>query len=330
MGRAPSPRLEGAVRLSDGRRIGIAEYGDPRGDAVLWFHGTPGASRQVPPAAIEMGARRGVRLVAIDRPGIGISTPHVHMDVLASSGDVGELLDRLGIDRFACIALSGGGPYLLACAAQHAERMVAGAVLGGVAPARGPEAVPGGLVGLLAPFAPALEVARAPLGRALWAVVRVLAPAHPLVFEAYIRTSPAGDQEVFRRPEMRAMFLDDILHGSRRQACAPIIDVVLFSREWGFSLRDLTVPIHFWHGDSDHIVPLTHAEHMASLVPGATLQVRPGESHLGSLGAADEVIDAVLAHWHGDPRTLRTGAAPRNDGLGFLDVFDDHARDVVD
>src|SRR5258708_20173196 len=48
---SPLPRLEGTVPLSDGRRLAYAEFGAPHGPLVLWFHGTPGARRQVPPAA---------------------------------------------------------------------------------------------------------------------------------------------------------------------------------------------------------------------------------------------------------------------------------------
>ena len=42
------PRATGTTRLRDGRHLGWAEFGDPDGDAVLWFHGSPGARSQVP------------------------------------------------------------------------------------------------------------------------------------------------------------------------------------------------------------------------------------------------------------------------------------------
>jgi pimeloyl-ACP methyl ester carboxylesterase len=74
----------------------------------------------------------------------------------------------------------------------------------------------------------------------------------------------------------------------------PVFDLILFWRPWGFSLRDLRVPVHFWHGDTDNIVPLAHGEHMASLVRDASLTVRPGQSHLGGFGAADEVLDVLF------------------------------------
>jgi fermentation-respiration switch protein FrsA (DUF1100 family) len=80
---------------------------------------------------------------------------------------------------------------------------------------------------------------------------------------------------------MKSTFLDDLDRASSRQLHAPIYDILQFSRPWGFSLRDVHVPIRFWHGDADPIVPLVHAEHMAALVPEAALRVRPGEGHPG-------------------------------------------------
>jgi pimeloyl-ACP methyl ester carboxylesterase len=175
--------------------------------------------------------------------------------------------------------------------------MVAGAVLGGVAPSRGPEAVSGGVVGIARTFAPLLEFTHVPAGYALHRGVRILKPFASQAFGLYIAISPEGDKRVFRRPEMKAMFIDDIVRGARVQAHAPVLDLVLFTRPWGFLLRDLRVPIRFCHGDADHIVPLAHVEHMMKLVPDAELRVRHGESHLGSLDAADEIFDAILGLW---------------------------------
>jgi pimeloyl-ACP methyl ester carboxylesterase len=293
----PEPRVEGRIWLRHGRALGFAEYGDPAGAAILWFHGTPGGRRQVPPAARSGAAVRGIRLIALERPGVGGSTPHVYPSVLGFADDVEEVVDRLGIERFALIGLSGGGPYVLACAHRLRKRVVAGAVLGGVAPSRGDEAPVGGAVGFARSCAPILEVSRDRLGGLLWGVVRSLQPLSSQIFDAFIRIMPEGDQRVFNRPEIKEMFIDDLVRASRRQLLAPIYDIVQFTRHWGFSLREIQVPIRFWHGDADNIVPLAHAQQMAALVPGATLRVRPGEGHIGNLAAAEEVLEELISLW---------------------------------
>lgn len=297
---AKPPRIEGTVPLPDGRRLGFAEFGRPHGKPILWFHGTPGARRQIPPAARLAAQDRGIRLIGIDRPGVGDSTAHLYPSFLAWAYDIEAVADRLGLERFGLIGLSGGGPYVLACASALPERVVAGAVLSGVAPALGPEAAPGGVVRLAAQVEPLLKHFHEPLGVLLTALVWGLRPLASPVFNLVMRVSPVADQAIFARPEIKAMFLDDLLHGSRRGLRAPVYDLLLFGRLWGFQLRDIQVPIRFWHGDADPLVPLEHGEHQAKLVPNSELHVRPGESHLGSLALAEEVLDSILSLWsHG-------------------------------
>jgi len=48
MSNVKRPALEGTVAVRDERRLSFAEYGSPRGPAIVWMHGTPGARRQIP------------------------------------------------------------------------------------------------------------------------------------------------------------------------------------------------------------------------------------------------------------------------------------------
>jgi pimeloyl-ACP methyl ester carboxylesterase len=308
-----APRIEGSALLDDGRRLGFAEFGVPTGRPIFWFHGTPGARRQIPAEARKAAEECNVRLIGIDRPGVGDSTPHAYLTFDEWARDMATVADCLGVGQFGLIGLSGGGPYVLACAAALPRRVVAGYVLGGVAPARGADAAPGGPVAFAAYFAPVYELLHEPLGVLLTLLAWTARPFASPALDLYARLSPRADRAVFARPEMKAMFLDDLLHGSRWGLRAPIYDLLLFCRPWSFRLRDIKVPIHFWHGNRDHLVPFAHAEHQAKLVPGATLVERNGESHLGSLGAAKEILDAILVSWpkgNGRPR-VRAAAARR-------------------
>jgi pimeloyl-ACP methyl ester carboxylesterase len=105
----PEPRLEGHYRVGPRRRIGFAEYGDPNGRVIFWFHGTPGGRRQIAPRARVVARERGIRLIVLERPGVGFSTPHLYENVLGFADDVGTIADRLGIEEFAITALSGSG-----------------------------------------------------------------------------------------------------------------------------------------------------------------------------------------------------------------------------
>ena len=127
-------------------------------------------------------------------------------------------------------------------------------------------------------------------------VVLALRPVGHQALRAYARISPPGDRLVFDRPEIESMFIDDLTDTGGRLRAA-VDDVILFTRDWGFSLRNIRVPVKWWHGDSDNIVPLSHGEHCVALIPDVELFIRPGESHLGGFGAAEEVLDTILAAW---------------------------------
>jgi pimeloyl-ACP methyl ester carboxylesterase len=306
MSNVKRPALEGTVAVRDDRRLSFAEYGSPRGPAIVWMHGTPGARRQIPFEARAIAEASGLRIIGIDRPGIGSSTPHLYPNVLDWTHDLALLLDTLAIDTARIIGLSGGGPYALAAGAGLPDRIHGVGVLGGVAPTRGPDAAEGGVIQLAVRLAPALVAARVPLGVVLTAAIRLARPIAGPGLDLYAALQPPGDKNLLSRPEFNAMFLDDLLNGSRFQTSAPLSDLVLFTRDWGFAPSDVSVPVRWWHGDEDHIVPFQHGQHMVDRLPDATMTVIDGESHLGGLGIAEEVITTLMEL---GPRRTRKSAS---------------------
>jgi pimeloyl-ACP methyl ester carboxylesterase len=291
------PKLEGNVAVGEDRQIGFAEFGDPQGRAVFWLHGTPGARRQIPTEARVYAKQHGIRLIGLDRPGTGSSSPHLYKNIAASADDLRTLADILGIDKMAVIGLSGGGPYALASAAAMPDRVVAAGILGGVAPFLGDEGITSGLMNLGKRAAPLLRLGGDPLRIGASLMVRAIRPFANTALFLYAAISPEGDRRLLTRPEFGAMFLDDLLNGSRKQLAAPFNDVVLFTRDWGFRLDEVKIPVRWWHGDSDHIVPFAHGQHAVALLPDAELIVLPGESHLGGLGRGEDVLSTLMKIW---------------------------------
>lgn len=293
--RVTRPAIEGSVAVGAGRRLGFAEYGCVRGPAVVWMHGTPGGRRQVPLDARAHALEHGLRIIGIDRPGIGSSTPHLYDELIDWAGDLEIVLNTLGIDEVRLVGLSGGGPYVLAAGAAMPERVSGVAVLGGVAPTVGSDAVEGGIMQYATHLAPLITTARVPLGFALTRAIRLARPLAGQALNLYARLQPPGDKALLAQPAFKAMFLDDLLNAARFQVTGPLSDLVLFSRYWGFDLADVVVPVAWFHGDGDHIVPLDHGEHCASLLPRGTLSVMDGLNHLGGLGVAAEVLGTLMA-----------------------------------
>jgi len=292
-----APRYEGRVPVRDGRVLGISEFGHPTAvQNVVWFHGTPGARRQVPEDARRIADERGIRIIGIDRPGVGLSTAHLYRNLLDFTDDLRVALERLGVERFSTVGLSGGAPYALAAAyAFGDERVPSVGILGGVVPSGGEDGTGGGLVSLATRCKPLLPLVAEPVGALLTTFVRVAKPIGGPALDLYARFAPAGDRAVLAVPDIKEMFLDDLHNSGRHGMRAALYDAILFTRWWGFSVRDVQATVTWWQGDEDNIVPLAHAEHIVPLLPNAELRLRPGDGHLGGLGMAPEVLDTVLA-----------------------------------
>ena len=291
--RVEKPRAEGRFYLPNGRRLGYAEFGDPSGAVVLWFHGTPGARRQFPLLGRRAAEKLGLRVVVVERPGSGLSDPHPYAAVADWATDVADVADTLGAERLGVVGLSGGGPYALACGAVPplAARVAAVAVLGGIVPSVGPEATAESVADLARRLALVLSGLRRPLAALSTGLLAPLIPVSHYAYRAYSGISPEGDKRVFADPEVEGMFVDDILLFLKGGCQAFVDDVRLFGRDWGFRLADVKVPVRWWHGDADPLVPLAAAQAAVSRLPDAELILRPGESHLGGFATADEVLE---------------------------------------
>jgi pimeloyl-ACP methyl ester carboxylesterase len=303
----PMPRAVGTAEVGEGRQLGWAEFGHPDGDAVLWFHGTPGACLQVPPTVHEVALQRGFRVIAVERPGTGRSTDHRYRRIAEFGPDIEQLADGLGVQRFAVVGLSGGGPYTLAVARHLPDRVVVATLLGGIGPVRGPDAVLS-YTRLLRFAAPPLEVLRTPVGVAVSSAVRLATPVADPVFNLYARLLGFADRPVLGHPQFKAMFLHDLITAEGLRATAH--DLALFARHWGFALDEVTVPVVVWHGLSDVIVPPSHGHHQAARLPRGELRVRPGAGHFAGFSEVADVLDRVREVW-GDQTAAPTTVTTR-------------------
>jgi pimeloyl-ACP methyl ester carboxylesterase len=197
------------------------------------------------------------------------------------------------------VGLSGGGPYTLALGAALPDRVAGLCVLGGVAPAVGDDA-PGGSVTVLAVrFQQPLRWSHKALASSLNVALKPLIPLGGHLGDTLFRFLPEGDRRVFETPGVKDMMIGDLArsitdgHGLH----AAIRDAMLFGRHWGFALADVSVPVHWWHGDEDWIVPLEHGQWVVDLLPHAEFHLRPGDSHLSGYAAADEVIETALGYF---------------------------------
>lgn len=263
---AEAPREDLTVKLPDGRLLGYAEYGDPAGVPVLGFHGMPG-SRFMFQLTHPVGVELGLRLLAVERPGFGLSTRHPHRSLRSYVADIAAFADALGLERFAVAGVSAGGPYAAACAALMPERVTALALISPVGPMAGAEAPrhigPGHFVAFRA--GPALM----PLLAGIFSIGRGLFLHAPQVMVGLMmgRCAPS-DWKILSRREVRCNLLNAIAAGMRPGVGASLQDMRIFSRPWDIPFASIKAPARLWIGTSDRNVPLAAALRLGELVPG--------------------------------------------------------------
>lgn len=253
--------------------VAYAAYGDPDGAPVFFFHGTPG-SRLL--GALWDGAarERGVRLLAVDRPGYGRSDPWTGRTLADTADFAVPVLDDAGADRAGAVGFSGGGPHALALAATTDRVRRVGLVAGAVPRGEDPRAQR--LLGTLASRTPRL------LGTLL-RVQRWVARRNPgSVVGQYTSgdaaSVPDGVTELVGRDFVEAL----------RSRNGVVTESRLFAGTWDLPLEAIDAPVELFHGTRDGNVPVEGARALAARLD-ADLTVEETD-HLRTLLASREAI----------------------------------------
>lgn len=261
------------VPWGDDRTVAYAEYGDPEGAPVALFHGTPG-SRVLGELYDEAARRHGVRLLAIDRPGYGDSTPVPERTPTDAEDYASAVLDDAGVSEVGVVAFSGGSGHALGLAATREERVTSVDLVSGAAPPPLQSETPAviRLLGALAERTPRLL--RGLIRGQAWLAGRGNAS---VVVEQYTADGdevPDEAAEVVRR---------DFLTGVGSQRDGFVTETRLSVREWDFPLDAVGRPVRLWHGDRDANAPVEGARRLAERLPDADLTVFDDEDHLSVL-----------------------------------------------
>jgi pimeloyl-ACP methyl ester carboxylesterase len=284
------------LELPDGRNLEVQVSGPADGVPLLWHHGTPGCCYQFAGRQREC-AERGVRLVSYSRAGAGRSTRNPGRSVADVAADMAAVLDHLGADRCLTGGQSGGGPHALATGALLPDRVAAVIVGCGVRPYVDDPA--GFLDGMgqenLDEFALALKGEEA---------LRPFLTEEREGILAGTAESVIATLSTLLPPVDRAALTDDVgadlianLQGGARTVDAWLDDDLAFVRHWGFELEKLSVPVSFWQGTEDLMVPQAHMPWQAARVPGAVMHLEPGEGHFSLLITNfGRMLDEAIAH----------------------------------
>jgi len=283
------------VDLADGRRLEIRVSGPANGMPVVFHHGTPGAATAI--RAYERAVHaRGLRLVTTSRPGYGSSTRQRGRSVVDAATDVSAVLAAIGADRCLVAGQSGGGPHALACAARLTQAAAA-LVIAGVAPypAQGLDWMAGMGPGNVAEFNAALEGEDRLRGYLVEQRLHLKNASAQLVVAGLSSVLSGADRAVLTDEfgeDMAASFRD----GLRTGVDGWLDDDLAFTKPWGFTPDEISIPVMVWQGSADLMVPLAHGEWLASHLPRVSAHFEQNEGHLSlALGAFDRMLDELVA-----------------------------------
>lgn len=289
---AATPTVEW-VSCPGGRRVAFSQHGDPQGAPVVFCHGWLG-SRLTRHPHDGLTASLGVRLITVDRAGIGRSDPVPAKTLLSSAGDLARVADALGLERFALFGHSGGGPYALACAHALPERVSAVAVASGFAPFDRPAAYTG-MTARMRGFTRLLRAAPWLAGPFMRSAPKRFRSDPEKAFAQQFGELCPSDAAALEDPATHALLLAAATEAlAAGHAGVAAESRLLFARPWGFSPADMRCRVELWYGDADTIVPLQMGRHLAHTIPAGRLHILPGEGHMAYLTHWADILRALI------------------------------------
>jgi pimeloyl-ACP methyl ester carboxylesterase len=276
--------LEGEqiIYLPDRRQIGYIVIGE--GKPVFYFHGTA-SSRLETLLLKELTESKEIQIIGIDRPGYGLSSFVRRRNLIEFTGDLNYLAHHLGIERFALLGWSGGGPHVLTYVALFPKRVTRAVIVSSPALPFDVATAHNNPLARYAMNVPAL-------GK--WAFKRL----QTKVLKAR-RDSAAfmnmkdgkrlfgdwapEDAKFFRDPAWVTLMLNSMAEAFRQNDYAVraiLQEHQLFMKNWDAPLTEIPPgKVYLWHGTEDKTCRVENACRIAKAVPEAHLEIFQGKGH---------------------------------------------------
>jgi pimeloyl-ACP methyl ester carboxylesterase len=246
------------------------------------------------PGIREAADNLGIRVIAPDRPGMGLSAFR-RFSIVDYPELVRGFADALGLGQFAVTGVSGGGKYACACAWRLADRVTRVTLVSSTCSfdlpgARATWNEQDRQVYPLADRAPWLvRVFLAKFGRDIKRDPDVL-------FSMFERTVGSADKDVLAVRGFHDALYRDIVEAFRQGARGPAHDYTLEARPWGVPLNLIQVPIEIWHGEDDRVVSPQQSRILAGTLSRVTEHYVPREGHFSLFANhAEEILQLVLS-----------------------------------
>ena len=286
----------GTVTTRDGRTLAYLEVGDPRGPLVIHNHGGP-SSRLEARLFAGSASKNRLRLICVDRPGIGQSSRQKSRSYAGWADDLTAIADALGHQEFGVTGWSEGGPWALAAAATIDSRRL-----------RHVSSIAGGSYGTFGDNWAADQLSKAdalggtlalkfkPGFRLMYAMLGLTAKRFRRSYVEQLRkTLNDYDRQILLRPDVEAAFCDASAECFAQGSDGLVRDSELLYRRWAFDVTTIERPVHMWQGTDDRLVAASINRTVADRMPGAVWHQVEGAGHFVAVGAGDDVFAVAAA-----------------------------------
>ena len=288
---APASSATRTVTARDGRTLAYLEVGDPRGPLVIHNHGGP-SSRLEARLFARSAAKNRLRLICVDRPGIGQSSRQKSRTYAGWADDLTAIADALGHREFGVTGWSEGGPWALAAAAYIDPRRL-----------RHVSSIAGGSYGTFGDNWAADQLSKAdalggylalrfrPGFRLMYAILGLTAKRFRRSYAEQLRkTLNDYDRQILLQPDVEAAFCDASAECFAQGSDGLVRDSELLYRRWAFDVTTIERPVHMWQGTDDHLVAASINRTVADRMPGAVWHQVEGAGHFVAVGSGDDVF----------------------------------------
>jgi len=285
-------KLNKTIKLKDGRKLGYIDLGKSDGKPLFHFNGFPGSRLEVTILA-DRAIKKNIRVIGIDRPGMGLSDFKKNRTLLDWPDDVVELADALGIDKFAVEGISGGGLYVAACAYKIPKRLTSCGIISGAASKDIEIEKKMRIFSVIRIFPWLFKLMIWLQSRGM----RNLEKAEKKMKES-VKKFPEADRKIFDDPQILSLFVKETAEAFRQGSKGVYYEGKIYARSWGFNLEDISpkLTVYIWHGEADQIVPVAMGRGMCKLIPNCEGKFYPGEGHYSTIFKYyKEIIDALTS-----------------------------------
>ena len=289
-------KLNQVFQLPDGRNLAYNEYGEANGKPLFYFHGSPSSRVEAELFLSDETLRQlNVHLIAVDRPGLGLSDFLPNRRLLDWPKDILALAGHLHFDKFSVLAYSLGGPYGMACAFAIPERLHKVGILSGAAMFTEPELmakINEGTRNFLTMPSKKPLLSRIFLGLMLGIMPRI---APEQFVKGAVSVLPEVDREVISSSrEFQGGFIRMVREATRQGTRGAFHESLLAVTDFGFRLHEIQIPVLLWHGEEDKNIPVEMARFAASAIPNHEAKFYPNEGHLSLFKKHAERIVCAL------------------------------------